>query len=344
MPEAPERIESLRDRRVLVTGADGFIGSHLVERLVREGASVRALVYYNAFDSQGWLDTCAGDVRRAIEVLPGDVRDAERTGQAVRGCSVVFHLAALIGIPYSYAAPRSYYDTNVLGTLNVLEAARQHAVARTIQTSTSEVYGTARYVPIDEEHPLGPQSPYAASKVAADQLALSYHRSFGLPVTIVRPFNTYGPRQSLRAVIPSIVVQLLRGRGPVRLGSVEPTRDFNFVDDVVSGFVAAAVSPRAVGQVINLGTGYEVSIRQTAEQIAEILGRSLTIENDAERLRPAASEVERLCASAVKARELVGWAPAHEGAEGLRRGLTAAIAWFQRPENLAHYREREYSV
>jgi len=331
-------------RRVLVTGADGFIGSHLVERLVRDGAQVRALVYYNAFDSHGWLDTVSADVRRAIEVIPGDVRDAERTGQAVAGCETVFHLAALIGIPYSYAAPRSYYDTNVLGTLNVMEAARAHGVARVIQTSTSEVYGTARSVPIDEDHPLNPQSPYAASKVGADQLALSYHRSFGLPVTVVRPFNAYGPRQSLRAVIPQIIVQLTRRSGPVRLGSVEPTRDFNFVDDLVAGFVAAAASERALGQVINLGTGYEVSIRRTAELIAAILDRPLTISGDSERVRPETSEVQRLCANAQKAKELLGWTPAHAGEEGFRRGLKATASWFQRPENIAHYRDREYSV
>lgn len=331
-------------RRVLVTGADGFIGSHLVERLVREGAKVRALVYYNAFDSQGWLDTVPVDVRRAIEVVPGDVRDAERTREAVRGCEVVFHLAALIGIPYSYVAPRSYYDTNVLGTLNVLEAARMHGVLRVIQTSTSEVYGTACYVPIDEEHPLRPQSPYAASKVAGDQLALSYHRSFDLPVTVVRPFNAYGPRQSLRAVIPQVVMQLTRGRGPVRLGTVEPTRDFNFVDDIVAGFIAAAGAERAVGEVFNLGTGHEVSIRRTAELIAEVLDRPLVIEGDSARVRPPKSEVHRLCANAQRAQDVLGWAPKSAGEAGLRRGLETTAAWFKRPENLAQYREREYSL
>jgi dTDP-glucose 4,6-dehydratase len=334
----------LESKQVLVTGADGFIGSHLAERLVREGACVRALVCYNAFDSHGWLDACGPHERRALEIVPGDVRDAERLGQIVRGCEVVFHLAALVGIPYSYAAPRSYYDTNVLGTLHVLEAVRAHGVARLVHTSTSEVYGSARYVPIDEEHPLQAQSPYAASKIAADQLALAYHRSFGTPVAVIRPFNTYGPRQSLRAVIPSILIQAARDGCCVRLGSTSPTRDFNFVDDVVAGFLAVAGSDRAVGQVVNIGTGHEVSIQRTAELIGEVLERRLEIVTEPARLRPAASEVARLCADAERARRLLGWMPAHGGEAGLRRGLRATAEWFARPENLARYPARAYAV
>lgn len=333
-----------RDRPVLVTGAEGFIGSHLVERLVAAGARVRAMVCYNAFDSCGWLETLAAEVRERVEVHPGDVRDAGRTDEAVTGREVVFHLAALIGIPYSYVAPRSYLETNALGTLNVLEAARRHGVQRVVHTSTSEVYGTARYVPIDEQHPLSPQSPYAASKVAADQLALSFHRSFDLPVAVVRPFNTYGPRQSLRAVIPTILVQLLRGDGRLALGAVEPTRDFNFVEDVARGFVAAATAEGAVGEVIQLGTGHEVSIGRTAELLAEIVGRPLSLVSDPRRRRPAASEVERLCASTDRARAVLDWSPEHGGEAGLRRGLERTAAWFARPENLARYGRRDFAL
>jgi dTDP-glucose 4,6-dehydratase len=331
--------------RVLVTGADGFIGSHLTERLVRAGADVRAFVLYSAFDTRGWLDAVPDEVRDAVEVVMGDIRDAERVDRASAGCEVVFHLAALIGIPYSYAAPRSYVETNVTGTLNVLEAARRHAVARVVHTSTSEVYGSARYVPIDEEHPLSAQSPYAASKIAADQLALSFHRTWGTPVAVLRPFNTYGPRQSVRAVIPSIVLQLLEHAPTVRLGNVEPTRDFNFVADVVDGFLAAARADGAVGEVIQIGTGHEVSIRRAAELIAEALDRPLAIEaREERRARPAASEVERLCADRAKARRLLGWEPAHAGEAGLRRGLATTAAWFSRPENRARYGVRDFAL
>jgi NAD dependent epimerase/dehydratase len=335
---------TLDGKRVLVTGADGFIGSHLAERLVHEGARVRAFVFYNAFDSWGWLDAVPQRIRDEIEVVPGDVRDAERVALAVQGCDVVFHLAALIGIPYSYVAPRSYVETNTLGSLNVFEAARRGGIGRVVHTSTSEVYGTARYVPIDEEHPLRAQSPYAASKTAADQLALAYHRSFDLPVAVLRPFNTFGPRQSIRAVIPSIIRQLAAGDGTVRLGNVEPTRDFNFVLDVVEAFRAMGCADGVAGEVVNVGTGHEVSIRRAAELIAEALGRPLAIVSDADRVRPDASEVERLRATPEKAARLLGWAPRHAGEDGLRRALALTADWFTRPENLQRYRDRSYAL
>jgi NAD dependent epimerase/dehydratase len=331
--------------RVLVTGADGFIGSHLTERLVRVGARVRAFVFYSAFDSHGWLDALPPAVSGEVEVVMGDVRDAERVDRAAAGCEVVFHLAALIGIPYSYTAPRSYVETNVTGTLNVLEAARHHAVARVVHTSTSEVYGTARYVPMDEDHPLSARSPYAATKIAADQLALAYHRTWGTPVAVLRPFNTYGPRQSVRAVIPSIVLQLLDHAPTVRLGNVEPTRDFNFVEDVVSGFLAAAGTQAALGEVIHIGSGYEVPIRRAAELIAEVLGRPLEIvAQDAARSRPDGSEVERLCADPAKARRVLGWEPAVAGEAGRRRAPAATADWFSRRENRARYGARDFAL
>ncbi len=331
-------------RAVLVTGADGFIGSHLAERLVREGACVRALVFYNAFDSRGWLDSSPPDVRGALDVVMGDIRDVDQVRRAMDGCEIVFHLAALVGIPHSYLAPRSYVETNVVGSLNVLEAARQCGVARVVHTSTSEVYGTARYVPIDEEHPLAAQSPYAASKIGADQLALAYRRSFGLPVSIIRPFNTYGPRQSLRAVIPAIITQLASGRRQVRLGNLSPTRDFSFVEDVVSGFLAVAAADGSLGQVTNIGTDFEVSIRRLAELIAEVMGCPIEFGLDEQRVRPPGSEVERLRASHEKARRVLGWQPEVSGEAGLRRGLQVTAEWYSRQENLARYHDRDYAV
>lgn len=329
---------------MLVTGADGFIGSHLAERLVREGATVRAFVYYNAFDSWGWLDRSPREIRQAIRVTPGDVRDPGMVRRAVEGSDIVFHLAALIGIPYSYVAPQSYLDTNVTGTLNVLDAVRCCAAGRLVHTSTSEVYGTAGYLPIDEEHPLRAQSPYAATKIAADQLALSYHRSFGVPVSVIRPFNTYGPRQSIRAVIPTIIVQLLDAEERVTLGNLAPTRDFNYVDDVVDGFLAVGTSDAALGEVINIGSSFEISIGRTAELIAELLQRPLQIAFADDRGRPPGSEVDRLCASHEKARRLLGWAPAYRGEDGLLKGLARTVEWFARPENRERYRERPFAL
>ena len=326
------------DGRILVTGACGFIGSHLVETLAAGGAEVRALVQYNSFGHRGWLDSLPESSRRAIEIVAGDVRDRDSVMAAVAGCRTVFHLAALIAIPYSYRAPESYIDTNVRGTLNLLEAARAHGVERLVHTSTSEVYGTARRVPIDEDHPLQAQSPYAASKIGADQLALSYQRSFGTPVAVIRPFNTFGPRQSARAVIPTIITQLLAGAARLELGALSPTRDFSFVDNTVSGFLAVAAHPAAVGEVINIGSGFEISIGDTARLIAEHLGRPVDIACAAERLRPPESEVERLYAGLAKAERLLGWRPPYGGLEGFRRGLDRTLAWFADPANRARYR------
>jgi dTDP-glucose 4,6-dehydratase len=325
--------------KVLVTGADGFIGSHLVETLVAHGADVRAFVLYNSFGHWGWLDTLPEPTLRRIEVVMGDVRDGGSVRAAVAGASVVLHLAALIAIPYSYRAPASYIDTNVTGTLNVLEAARDLGIDLIVQTSTSEVYGTAQRVPIDEDHPLQAQSPYAASKIAADQLALSYHRSFGLPVTVLRPFNTYGPRQSARAVIPTVITQLADGADRVRLGAIRPTRDFSFVEDTAAGFIAAAEAPGIAGETINLGSNFEISVGDMARLVAEIMGRPITIESEDERLRPAASEVERLFADTTKAARMLPWKPRYTGRDGFRRGLERTIAWFADPANRARYRQ-----
>lgn len=323
------------NKRIMVTGGGGFIGSHLVERLVQLGSQTRALVRYNAAGSWGWLDH--SDTRDDVEVILGDVRDQDSLERAVRGCDVVFHLAALIAIPYSYHAPLSYVRTNVEGTLNVLQSAMRNDVGLVVHTSTSEVYGTAKSIPITEEHPLQGQSPYSASKIGADKIAESFHLSFGLPVITVRPFNTYGPRQSARAVIPTIVSQAL-SEPMIRLGNLEPTRDLNYVADTVDGFIKAAESPKSVGQVINLGTGREISIGDLAATILRMLGKDLPIISENERVRPEGSEVDRLCADAGKARELLGWEPTHT----LDEGLTRTIEWIR--ENNERYRTGVYTI
>lgn len=330
--------------KILVTGADGFIGSHLVEALVRRGADVRAMALYNALGAWGWLEDVPADVRGRFEVVLGDVRDAGSVREAMRGCTSVLHLAALIAIPYSYGAPESYVDTNVKGTLNVLQAVRDLEVERLVVTSTSEVYGTAQSVPIDERHPLVGQSPYSASKIGADQLALSFHRSFGTPVVLLRPFNTYGPRQSARAVIPTIVVQLLSGAEELKLGALTPTRDFTFVTDTATGFIQALDCDAAVGETVNIGSGFEMSVGDTAALIAEVTGSAARITCDAERLRPAGSEVERLLADSAKAARLFGWQPPHGGREGFRRGLEQTVDWFRRPDKLARYKAWRYTL
>jgi len=330
--------------KVLVTGADGFIGSHLTETLVREGYDVRAFVLYNSFSSWGWLDTLPMDMRREIDVFAGDIRDPHGVQKAMRGCDAVFHLAALIAIPYSYHSPDSYIDTNIKGTLNVVQAARELGVSRVIHTSTSEVYGTAQFVPITEDHPLHGQSPYSASKIGADQIAMSFYHAFGTPVAIIRPFNTYGPRQSARAVIPTVITQIASGKRRIKLGALQPTRDFNYVKDTVRGFIAMAESERAVGEVINIGSNYEVSIGDTVNLIAEIMGVSIEIETDSVRLRPEKSEVERLWAGNTKARDILGWAPLYGGLDGLKRGLTDTVAWFTNPENLKAYKTDIYNI
>lgn len=330
--------------KILVTGADGFIGSHLVEALIRRGHDVRAFVFYNSFNSCGWIDRTPLEIRDNIDIFAGDIRDLNGVRQAINGCDVVLHLAALIAIPYSYRSPDSYVETNVKGTLNVLQAARDVGIARVVHTSTSEVYGTARFVPITEEHPLQGQSPYSATKIAADQLAYSFHASFGLPVCIIRPFNTYGPRQSARAILPTIITQLASGQRRVKLGALHPTRDFNYVNDVVRGFVAAAETDRANGQVVNIGSGFEISIGDAVTTIADLMGVEIEVEIEPARLRPAGSEVERLWADNTRARELLGWTPQYGGLEGFRRGLQETIDWFAVPSNLVGYKANTYNI
>jgi NAD dependent epimerase/dehydratase len=334
----------LRTKKVLVTGADGFIGSHLTEHLVRQGVEVRAFVYYNSFNSWGWLDEASDDVKKSIDVFAGDIRDPNGVRAAMKGCDVVLHLAALIAIPYSYHSPDTYIDTNVKGTLNVVQAARDLGVGRVIHTSTSEVYGTARFVPITEEHPLQGQSPYSASKIGADQIATSFFLSFNTPVTVIRPFNTYGPRQSARAVIPTIITQIAAGARQIKLGAVHPTRDFNYVHDTVRGFLAVAEADAALGHVVNVGSNYEVSIGDTARLIAQLMGQEVEFVSDEQRLRPAGSEVERLWADNRKALQLAGWAPEYAGLEGLQRGLRETIEWFSVPNNLRRYKAGLYNI
>ena len=330
--------------KVLVTGADGFIGSHLTEALVRNGHDVRAFVLYNSFNSWGWLDQCAPDVKGKFEIFAGDVRDPNGVRTAMKGSDAVLHLAALIAIPYSYHSPDTYVDTNIKGTLNVVQAARDLGVARVVHTSTSEVYGTARFVPITEDHPLQGQSPYSASKIGADQIAMSFYTSFGTPVSIVRPFNTYGPRQSARAVIPTIITQIASGMRKIKLGAVHPTRDFKFVADAVAGFQAALASRKSVGEIINLGSNFEISIGDAARRIAEVMRTEIEIVTDEQRLRPQKSEVERLWAANGKARELLGWEPRYGGLDGFRRGLEETVAWFTQESHLKGYRADTYNL
>ena len=329
--------------KILVTGADGFIGSHVVETLVKSGHDVRAFVLYNSFNSWGWLDESDKSIRDSIDIFAGDIRDPHGVDKAVEKQEVILNLAALIAIPYSYHSPDTYVDTNIKGTLNILQAARRHGVKRVVQTSTSEVYGTAQYIPIDEAHPLHPQSPYAATKVGADQLALSFHASFDVPVGILRPFNTYGPRQSARAVIPTIISQLAN-KSKVKLGSLSPTRDFSFVQDTANGFLAAAQSDAIVGQTINLGSGFEISIKETAETIAKLMNTKLELVDDEQRVRPENSEVERLHASIEKAKTLLGWQPELKGLAGFETGLKKTIEWFSNPKNLSRYKADRYNL
>lgn len=331
-------------KKILVTGADGFIGSHLTEELVRRGGDVRAFVFYNSFNSWGWLDHSPEEIRKELDVFAGDIRDPHGVRKAMQGCDIVFHLAALIAIPYSYHSPDTYVDTNVKGTLNIVQAAKELEVEKVVHTSTSEVYGTARFVPITEEHPLQGQSPYSASKIGADQIAMSFYSSFKTPVAVIRPFNTYGPRQSTRAVIPTIITQLANGNKRIKLGSVHPTRDFNFVKDIVNGFLAVANSSDSLGEVINIGSNFEISIRETAELIGQVMGKDFEIETDLQRLRPEDSEVERLLADNSKAKHLTGWEPAYGGREGLRKGLAETIEWFTVAENLKTYKSDRYNI
>jgi len=334
----------MKNKRILITGADGFIGSHLTEALIRQGHNVRAFMLYNSFNSWGWLDHCGEDVKGKFEVFSGDIRDPHGVKEAMKNCDAVLHLAALIAIPYSYHSPDTYVDTNIKGTLNVLQAARELGVQRVIHTSTSEVYGTARFVPITEEHPLQGQSPYSATKIAADQLVYSFYASFGLPVVIVRPFNTYGPRQSARAVIPTIIAQIASGQRQIKLGAVSPTRDFSYVQDTVAGFIATLNSEQGLGEVVNFGSNFEISIGDTARLIAETMNIEIEIITDETRLRPENSEVERLWADNTKASQLFGWQPSYGGREGFKRGLTETAAWFKNPANLAGYKADRYNI
>ncbi|GHU20618.1 NAD-dependent dehydratase [Betaproteobacteria bacterium] len=330
----------LEGKKVLVTGADGFIGSHLVEALMAQGCSVRVFVFYNSFNSWGWLDTLSLEQQRRLEIFSGDIRDPNGVREAVEGCDIVFHLAALIAIPFSYHSPDSYVDTNIKGTLNILQAARQLDVERVLVTSTSEVYGTAQYVPIDEKHPFQGQSPYSASKIGADRIAESFFRSFDTPVVIVRPFNTYGPRQSARAVIPTIITQLLSGEGVIKLGSTIPTRDFNYVKDTVDGFIALAEADGVLGEEINIATGAEYTVGDVAKILVEQLNPNATIKVEDTRLRPENSEVFRLLGDNSKITQLTNWRPKYD----LMAGLADTVEWFRQPDNLGKYKSWLYNV
>lgn len=331
-------------KKILVTGADGFIGSHLTEELVRLGCDVRAFVYYNSFNSWGWLDHADKNIKGSLDVFAGDIRDPYGVKTASKGCDIVLHLASLIAIPYSYHSPDTYVDTNIKGTLNVLQAARELGLEKVVHTSTSEVYGTAQYVPIDEDHPLQGQSPYSATKIGADQLALSFYRSFNTPVSIIRPFNTYGPRQSARAVIPTIITQIANGKRDIKLGALSPTRDFNYVMDTVAGFISIAKSDASIGEVINIGSNYEISVQDTAELIAKVMDAKINFLTDEVRLRPEKSEVERLWASNEKASRLLGWKPLYANRDGLERGLRQTVEWFTDPSNLKQYKSDTYNI
>ena len=330
----------LEGKTVLVTGAGGFIGSHLVEKLLEEGCKVRAFVHYNSFNRWGWLDSFSTDKLENVEIFLGDIRDPNGVREAVKGVDIVFHLAALIGIPFSYHSPDTYVDTNVKGTLNILQACKDLEVEKVLVTSTSEVYGTARYVPIDENHPRQPQSPYSATKIAADCLAESFYRSFDLPIVVVRPFNTYGPRQSARAVIPTIITQLLAGKKEIKLGALHPTRDLVFVKDTVNGFIEIAKSDETVGEEINIATGREISIGDLAKKLINMINPEAKIVVEEVRLRPEKSEVERLLGSNNKIRKLTNWEPQYS----LEEGLKLTIEWFKNKENLKLYKPEIYNV
>lgn len=329
---------NLKGKKVLVTGSEGFIGSHLTERLVELGANVTALVQYNSFNNWGWIDTFSDEIKNNIEIVTGDVREYDNVKRIVKGKDVVFHLAALIAIPYSYISPMAYVRTNVEGTTNVLEACKEYGVEKIVHTSTSETYGTALYVPIDEKHPLQGQSPYSASKIAADMMAESFYRSFNIPVAIIRPFNTYGPRQSARAVIPTIISQILSGANKIKLGNLTPTRDFNYVKDTVEAFIKVAECDKTVGQVVNAGSNYEVSIGDLAKTIIKLIGKEVEIICDEQRLRPEKSEVNRLWADNSKIKQLTGWQPKYT----LEEGLKETIKWIE--SNMQYYKPNIYNV
>lgn len=331
-------------KKILVTGADGFIGSHLTEELVRQGLNVKAFVQYNSFNSWGWLDESEKEIKQNLDVFSGDIRDPYGVRTAMQDCDCVLNLAALIAIPYSYHSPDTYVDTNVKGALNIVQAAKELGVKKVVQTSTSEVYGTAQFVPITEEHPLQGQSPYSASKIGADQIAMSFYNAFSTPVAIIRPFNTYGPRQSARAVIPTIITQIANGKRKIKLGALSPTRDFNYVKDTVQGFIDVAKSDNSIGEVINIGSNYEISIGDTVKLIAEAMNVEIEIETDEIRLRPEKSEVNRLWADNAKAKKLIGWKPKYGEREGFKQGLLETIAWFTNNDNLKKYKADVYNI
>lgn len=328
--------------KILVTGADGFIGSHLVEKLLLLDYEVKAFCLYNSFGTKGWLDSTPSNLIQKLEVFFGDIRDLNSVKEAMKDCTHVFHLAALISIPYSYIAPSSYIDTNIYGTYNILQAARDLQVSQIIHTSTSETYGTAQYVPIDEKHPLVGQSPYSATKIAADQLAISFWKSFSTPVSILRPFNTYGPRQSSRAVIPTIITQIASGQKKIKIGKLSPTRDFNFVEDTCNSFIKILDCDDALGKVINSASNFEVSIGQTVDLITQIMDADVDIISEEKRFRPSNSEVNRLCGDNSLLRELTGWVPEYSGIKGFQKGLEKTIKWFSNPKNLEKYSAKNF--
>lgn len=335
---------NLKNKKVLVTGADGFIGSHLTEYLISQGCDVRAFVFYNSFGSWGWLDHAPKHIKDYIDVFAGDIRDPHGVKKAVQNREVIFHLAALIGIPYSYHSPDAYVETNIRGTLNIVQAARELEIEKVVHTSTSEVYGTAKFVPITEAHPLQGQSPYSASKIGADQIAMSFYNSFGTPVSIIRPFNTFGPRQSARAIIPTIIMQIANRSSLVKLGSLHPTRDFTHVKDTVKGFAAIAESENTIGEIINIGSNFEISMKETAHLIAEILRVKIDFFQEAERFRPEKSEVERLWADNQKAKKLIKWEPSYKGKAGFKQALAETVPWFLDKDNLKHYKSTIYNI
>ena len=334
----------LKNKKILVTGADGFIGSHLTEYLISLGCQVRAFVFYNSFGSWGWLDHLPKQIKDNLDIFLGDIRDPHGVKKSAQGCDVIMHLAALIGIPYSYHSPDAYVDTNVKGTLNVVQAARELAIEKVVHTSTSEVYGTAQFVPITEQHPLQGQSPYSASKIGADQIALSFYNSFKTPVSVIRPFNTFGPRQSARAIIPTIITQIMHGSRTLKLGALHPTRDFTYVQDTIRGFVAIAQAEQALGEVINIGSNFEISMKETAQLIAEAMNVQVDFVQESQRLRPEKSEVERLWADNKKAKKLVQWEPNYGGREGFKRALLETIPWFLTGDNVKQYKAEIYSI
>ena len=330
--------------QILVTGADGFIGSHLVEMLVKKGFKVKAFCFYNSYGSWGWLDTLDNEVKKDLEVVLGDIRDPQMVRNAMKNCSHVYHLAALIAIPYSYHAPASYVDTNIHGTLNIVQAARELGLEKVIHTSTSETYGTAQYVPIDEKHPQVGQSPYAASKIGADQIALSYWKSFKTPVSIIRPFNTYGPRQSSRAVIPTIISQIASGEKIIKLGATTPTRDFNFVLDTCRAFLSVGNNENTIGKILNASSNFEISIGDTVKLIAEVMNSDVEVINDKDRMRPETSEVNRLFGDNKYIKSLTDWEPQFDGINGFKRGLEITSDWFSDPNNLSKYKSNSYII